>query len=198
MLPFYAFTIFWAGISLFFPPPVLSQRVVTPTPTPHKEILRPTVTAAPSPLAPTPTEEAKPVVYVPPTATPTQTPVIMNVVSSGSGEQGMLDAVNRYRSSQGLAAVSEDGNTCAFANTRAGEVSGSFSHDGFQNRVNNHTLPYPSYHLVVENIAMNSNQDDVVNSWINSPTHAENLRANTQFACIGRSGDYYAYEAWQP
>jgi uncharacterized protein YkwD len=109
-----------------------------------------------------------------------------------------MNAINVYRSSQGLSSVQADKNTCDFAATRAQEIVGNFNHDGFQNRINTHTLPYPSYHMVTENIAMTSNYQDVVNMWINSPGHAANMRADTPYVCVAKSGNYYAYEGWKP
>lgn len=200
MFPFYTLVFFVTGISFFFPYTILATPqhaaqfnsqfayrsikgtrvsptpvVVTPTPT----AIPPTPTAAPMPLLPT--------------ATPPSAPS----VTSG-GQQDLLNEVNAYRASQGLGPVAATAVTCNFAQTRAQEVSISFTHDGFENRVNQHTLPYASYHVVVENIAMNSNMHEVVKSWINSSGHAANLRADTLYACIARVGDYYAYEAWRP
>jgi len=109
-----------------------------------------------------------------------------------------MQKINEYRSSQGLSAVSTDSNTCGFAKTRAQEISSSFNHDGFTNRINSHTLPYSSYHQVTENIAMTSNYQEVVTMWVNSPGHAENMRQDTPFVCVERNGDFYDYEGWRP
>lgn len=97
-----------------------------------------------------------------------------------------------------MGTVSTDSNTCNFAQTRAGEITTNFSHSGFNDRISAHTLPYPSYSYVNENIAMNSNYQNVADSWINSPGHAENLQADTPYACVGINGKYYAYEGWKP
>lgn len=145
-----------------------------------------------------------------PTQTPTPTPgvaVTQNDTRSDLGlasNQGpsltgnLLGQINSYRNSKGLSQMSADPNTCAFANNRANEIASEFNHDGFTNRVSSKSLPYPSYTEVTENIAMNSDPNAVVPGWIASPGHNENLLKNTSHACIGNSGEYYAYESWRP
>lgn len=110
----------------------------------------------------------------------------------------ILTKINEYRASKGLPRVSSNTETCNFAKTRAEEISQSFTHDGFNKRVKVNNLPYPSYHDVTENIAYNTDYTNVVDTWIASPGHEENIRKNTQFICIGKYGDYYAFEGWRP
>lgn len=104
----------------------------------------------------------------------------------------LLEKVNEYRKSLGLYEVKFDSNTCIFAAKRAQEVSSNFNHDGFKN------LPYATYSIVTENIAMNQDYEDVINQWINSAVHAEIMRQDTPFVCIKSYGNYYAYEGWKP
>lgn len=135
-----------------------------------------------------------------PTLRPTVAPTATPAPSSGSVDVQayIMNGINSYRARYGLLAVKTDSNTCNFANTRAKEISTSFNHNGFTSRLNSRTLPYPSYRAVTENIAMNSNYRNVVNSWINSPTHAANMRADTPYVCVEKYGNYYAYEGWRP
>lgn len=148
------------------------------------------------------------------TATPTETPVLIkpttipinslqttSTPTSTSGDSKkifIMDAINEYRTSQGLSPVQINDATCNFAKTRAQEVINNFNHDGFNERIQNHTLPYPNYSLVTENIAETSNFQEVVRMWQNSPAHAANMRADTPYVCVENSGDYYAYEGWKP
>ncbi len=162
--------------------PVPLTPTKTPVPTPTKTP-SPTPTPTPSPI-PTPTK--KPL--------PTRAPIQTNF---SGGMSDLLSQVNDYRKSQGLSPVVSNSDTCSFARLRAQEISADFSHAGFTNRVNNHTLPY-SYHEVTENIAMNSNSNDVVSEWIKSPGHAENMRKNTPYVCIEKYGEYYVYEGLRP
>lgn len=110
-----------------------------------------------------------------------------------------MNAINDYRRSKGMYAVKPDRYTCDFAKIRAKEIATTgFDHSGFQNRISNRTLPYPSYHLVTENLAMTSNYQNVVNMWINSPGHAVNMQKDTPYICVADYSNYYAYEGWRP
>lgn len=154
---------------------------ISPTPTPD-----PTLTPTPTPAPATPT--------------PTQAPAQATQITSNysGGLQNLLDQVNAFRESNGLSPVQSDSNTCNLAATRAQEISNGFDHSGFENRVSSHTLPYPSYHEVTENIAMNSDSAQIVQMWIDSPEHNENMRKDTPYICIQNFGNYYAYEGWRP
>jgi len=110
----------------------------------------------------------------------------------------ILNGVNTYRASLGLSSVQSSAQTCTFAAIRAKEITSSFSHNGFYNRVNNHTLPYTSWTRATENIAEAPDYKKVVNLWIHSPEHAKNMRDNTPYVCIMQSGPYYAYEGMRP
>ncbi|MBI2019784.1 CAP domain-containing protein [Candidatus Daviesbacteria bacterium] len=160
---------------------------LTPTPSPT-----PAVTPVPTP---TPTPVPTPVPIVAPTSQPTPVSTPAPVVGQGSS---FIDQINSYRNSLGLSSVVSDSYTCNFAKIRVEEIVSNFSHDGFNSRVSSGSLPYPSYKLVTENLAITANPADVVNMWINSPGHAANLRANTTYACVEVSGNYYAFEAWTP
>ncbi len=157
----------------------------------------PTPTASPTPT-PLPTSTPTPT-KIPPTPTPTQAAALAPQPSSSDGVQSyIMQKINDYRRSVGLSSVAVDSNTCSFAKSRAQEITSNFNHDGFTNRINSHSLPYTSYHEVTENIAMTSDYQEVVTMWINSPGHAENMRQDTPYVCVEKSGNYYAYEGWRP
>ncbi len=159
----------------------------TPSPT---LIPTPTSTLAPTP---SPTSAPKPVPTTLP-AVPTSTPP--PVAQPGTGT--LIDQLNAFRASHGLSPVTSNSETCSFASTRAQEITGGFDHSGFDQRVSNHNLPYPSYHEVTENIAMTGNVNEVISMWINSPGHNANMQKDTPYVCIMNSGNYYAYEGWRP
>jgi uncharacterized protein YkwD len=168
-------------------PTSTSRSTATPSKSPSPSP-KPTPSHTPSPT-PKPT--------VKPTASPTHTPS-PTPSSSDPIRDYIMTQINAYRKSLGLYAVKTDPKTCAFATTRAKEVSTNFSHDGFNQRISNHTLPYPSYHLITENIAETSNYKNVESMWQNSPGHAANMRADTPYVCVSKYGNYYAYEGWKP
>lgn len=182
---------------------IRSEPILTITPT-VPPTLTPLVTIKPTK---TPTPSPRPTAKVlrfesyptsKPTHLPTSTPKINLSPSTNSTASLLLEKVNEYRKSQGLYEVKSDTYTCDFAQLRAKEISGNFNHDGFTNRVHNHELPYPSYSSIAENIAMTSDYTEVVPMWIDSAGHAENMRKDTPYVCIGVSGSYYAYEGWKP
>lgn len=184
------------GFNISYIVPNFTFSVPTPPPMPSY-YPRPSTTAVPaSTTSPTPRPTLTP--SPTPTPKPSNTPLPSTSPTSTTIRDYLVNAVNNYRQSQGLFTVSTDTYTCDFAKIRAQEISINFNHNGFSNRINSHTLPYPGYHLITENIAMTSNYTQVVNMWINSPGHAANMRADTPYVCVEKYGNYYAYEGWKP
>jgi uncharacterized protein YkwD len=143
-----------------------------------------------SPIPPTPT--------IVPTQTPVPTQPPMQTASLSTISSYLLNGVNKYRTSLGLSPVQSSTETCAFASTRAQEIASGFNHNGFNDRVANHTIPYTKWSHATENIAQAPNYQEVVTLWKNSPEHAANMRDNTPFVCIEQYGSFYAYEGMRP
>lgn len=171
--------------------PVVPKMMPSPTP---KVIfrVRPRATGTP-----TPTTKPQVVNTPTPTATTVQSGTI-NGVTLSSIQIALLDGINQFRTSQGKASVKPDSKTCAFAETRANEITSNFSHAGFDKRVADRSLPYPGYSLVTENLAMTSDYKRVVQMWIDSPGHRDNMLQDTPYVCVAQKGNYYAYEGWKP
>lgn len=110
----------------------------------------------------------------------------------------ILKEINAYRHRLGLSSVQINDETCNFAKVRAHEITNDFSHNGFNQRVSNHTLPYVHWTVITENIAMTSDYKQVVTMWENSPGHAKNMRANTRYVCVVQDGKYFAYLGMTP
>ncbi|HVZ11471.1 MAG TPA: CAP domain-containing protein [Patescibacteria group bacterium] len=150
-------------------------------------------------ISPTPVEVA----LIPFTPTPAARPIVA-VVHSASAESGdavvnfIMSAINNYRAQVGKSPVTTNAATCSFARTRAQEVAQNFNHDGFNSRVAAKTIPYGNFSYITENIARNSDYKNVVDAWIASPKHAENMRADTPFVCVEYSSNYYVYEGLKP
>ena len=185
--------------SIIAPSPIISPTgQTTPISTPRPSV-KPTITIAISSTpsqSPTalPTEELK----EKPTPTPSSNPNSVQQTQTSNIGLNLMDQINNFRTSKGLSTLSTDGYTCGFALMRANEIVNGFNHDGFSNRISSNTLPYPSYSSIAENIAMNSDPNQVVSGWINSPGHNENMSKDVAYGCVGRSGDYYVFEAWKP
>ncbi len=188
--------LFLLSFFLLLPHDVLAATFVFPTRPPLptriqvKATSTPKLTTTPKPTrTPTPTER--------PSQTPTPTEKLQPTPDSDKRDF-MMKQINDYRALNKLSPVQTDPYTCDFAQVRAKELTTPLSHDGFNNRKDNHTLPYPNYSLITENLARTTDYKRVVNLWINSPGHAANMRKDTQYVCVAWSGDYYAYEGWQP
>lgn len=161
-------------------PSTIPQFTVTPT---SSQIIPENITPTTSPTT---------------TPSPTSTPTPIPSSQPDQIQSYIMQQINDYRKSQGLAEAQIDSYTCNFAKTRALEITTNFSHKGFEERADSKTLPYPTYSLVTENIELNSNYKDVVSRWIASSGHARNMRRDTPFVCVERNGNYYAYEGWKP
>ena len=177
--------------------PISSVRIVvtlTPKPTRTK-----TPTKTPTPtvrLTRTPTPPKVPTTPSPTINKTSSIPTTSTITSSK--QDFIMQKINDFRRSQGKSEVKTDSNTCTFAETRAEEISKNFNHDGFRSRIDSKTLPYSGYSSVTENIAMNSDYTKIVDMWINSSGHAENMRKDTPYVCVESFGNYYAYEGWRP
>lgn len=147
-------------------------------------------------LSPTPSPNStKPVSSPVQSPSPIPSPVLESALDDI--QIYIISEINDYRKSQGLGEIAVDPNTCSYANTRAKEILADFSHKGHEQRIDSKNLPYPSWSLVTENIAMTSDYKQVVDLWIKSSGHAENMRRDTPYVCVERYDKYYAYEGWK-
>lgn len=164
----------------------------------------PTSSMTPTPNILTPTPSTNPSSHLSSgnsDITPSLTIKISSIANAGvqvlANKDYVFKAINNYRVSKGLSILNNDTYACDFAKLRVNEISNNFNHDGFNNRINGKTLPYPSYSSITENIAMNSNYKEVANTWINSPPHALNLEKDATYACVESVSDYYVFESWK-
>lgn len=140
-------------------------------------------------VSPTPTATISIPLSPEPSLIPSQTPGVTSAV---------LTAVNSYRKSFNLSPLITDPITCNFAKIRAQEIATSFTHDGFTNRVQTNTLPYPTYQDIGENIAMNSDPNQIISIWASSSNHAANMKKDVVYGCVQNNGNYYVLENWKP
>ena len=144
-----------------------------------------------------------------PTPTPTERPAEIENVDitptlaikpAAAGDNGSLvmQEINSYRISLGFTPFSTHPAVCDFAKLRALELTTNFSHEGFEQRFQNGSLPYESFSKVAENIANIATYSGVFELWKNSEGHNKNLLSESLFACVGNVGRYYAFESWKP
>lgn len=198
----FPFSFFWGNIYSFFPHQIPSNKRISiiasdnnihPSPTLTPTSI-PTLTLIPT-LTPIPIQPSQNPTIAKAILKPSPFPTLVSsVVASNSIRDYLMVQINDFRKSKGLRSISTDSLTCNFADIRAKEISSSFDHNGFTDRINNKSLPYPSYKLIVENLARTGDYKNVVNLWIASPEHNKNLSADTLYGCTGNYGDYYTYE----
>ena len=83
-------------------------------------------------------------------------------------EQFILKQINQYREAHDLKPIKEDKKAAKYAWQRVKEIQDDWSHEGF--------LKNAPYLPAVENLARNyKTNKEVVEAWIKSPSHNENL-----------------------
>ena len=91
--------------------------------------------------------------------------------------------VNQWRNDAGYDQYVESEELCKIAEARVKEIQVDFSHKGFYN--------YNTNYIKSENIAKNfTNASFLINDWVNSPTHLDNLKKSYKHSCIAVDNDY--------
>lgn len=99
-------------------------------------------------------------------------------------------SVNKWRVKEGLSPFKEDSFLCAVASERSKEIKTDWSHDGWKKY-----LKYVKYVDFGENLSSNFTPPfDPLASWLNSPSHKENLLKPYKYACIRCNNNYCAQE----
>lgn len=145
-------------------------------------------------LTPTPTPTSSPL----PTSTPTPTPEEATSELSQEPANFIMNQINSYRTANGLPVFEAHPEVCSFAQVRLNEIQNGFNHEGFNERLQNGTLPYSSFSQVAENIADASSYTQVFEMWKNSSGHNQKLLSSMQHACVAGSGRLYVFESWTP
>jgi len=102
-------------------------------------------------------------------------------------ERDLFDLIQRWRYDKYLDPYVKSDAICKFAELRLQEIKADFSHDKFYSTKN----PPCSSCQYGENIAEGYNfSEEVLNAWINSPTHLENLEKDFKYSCIKTNGFY--------
>lgn len=93
--------------------------------------------------------------------------------------------VNEYRVQNNLSVLTESVPTCSIASGRLIEIKSDYSHTGFYKFGSTYDMP------LSENIARNFfTPESVVDGWLKSPTHKENLDKPWTHMCIATDGVY--------
>ena len=100
----------------------------------------------------------------------------------------VYNLVNEYRKNNGLSYLTKSVPTCAIAGARLPEAEVDWSHDGFWK----YSRLYSGISKVGENLARNYfTSKEVLDAWIKSPEHKENLdKPEWKYMCI-KSENYH-------
>lgn len=140
--------------------------------------------------------EQRPEVLVPeePTAEK-MTAVVSDDTGSTSSDpaERVLELVNHYRVSSGLASLTLDSDLCRAAGIRAEEITRSFSHS----RPDGSSWFTVSALACAENIAMGTGMDadSVMSSWMDSAGHRENI-LDGSYATLGVGCYWYGSDVY--
>lgn len=131
--------------------------------------------------------QATTIVTPPPTPTPTPKP---RKLDGGR----LFNLVNAYRVKNGLSQFQWFHPLCEYSNQRAKQVATDWSHEGYLNDAKDGLLQQycPDCIRTGENLAENySTEEQILNAWIKSPTHKENLDYDWTYACAYFYGNKY-------
>lgn len=113
------------------------------------------------------------------TIKPSPTPRVLD-------KKKLWDLVQKFRTGAGYKAYTEDLRLCTIARKRLPEVVTDWSHDGFYKYTDDF-----AHNGMGENLGrLYETEYMLVVSWINSPTHKENLDKPYKYSCIETDGLY--------
>lgn len=117
--------------------------------------------------------------YVTPTPTPTTSP---------NGDV-LFDKVNKWRIDNKLKPFTKTDRVCDSAKIRLYEIKSDFSHNGFiSSRFCNSKTEGC---IIGENLAKgNMTEDEILEAWLASPLHRENIEFNFVYSCIVTEGNF--------
>lgn len=119
------------------------------------------------------------------------TPVIKREIS----KEKLWNEVNDWRREQGLSEYVENDSLCRYASIRLYQIQKENNHNYFLKEVRSY---FPSGEIS-ENLANDfDNESEILESWLNSPSHRENLKKNYIYSCIATDGHYVVHLFMNP
>ncbi|HEY8895662.1 MAG TPA: CAP domain-containing protein [Niastella sp.] len=126
---------------------------------------------------------------------PGKPPYVITTVSSANTNMAddILKLINAYRRKKGLGALSMNATMNAEALKHSENMAArrtSFSHNGFQGRIKRISSSLNGVSNAAENVAMGSTSaKQVVENWLNSPMHKNNIEGPYTLTGIGVAAD---------
>lgn len=104
----------------------------------------------------------------------------------------LTEVVNEWRVREGYQPYAKANRLCEFAAIRAEEIQAEWSHSGFYyDRV----CTQEEQCYLAENLAKGqSTEEQVLDDWLHSASHAANLKASYTYACIVCDNNHCAHE----
>lgn len=103
----------------------------------------------------------------------------------------LLQKVNNYRQEKNLPLLQKDSQLCQCAQIRASEIAYDYSHQKFAEYVD---LYCPGCRFAGENLSKNFyTPKEVLDGWLESPTHKKELDFAYNIGCIGSQRDGYDF-----
>lgn len=116
-----------------------------------------------------------------PLPTPTPTPILKRKLDGGR----LFNLVNDYRTEQDLSSLAWYHPLCDYAKKRSEEIKTDFSHAGFFTTWEEASAVCPECQKAGENLAEGYlSEEAVLEAWIKSPTHKENLDGPWTWGCV--------------
>lgn len=100
-------------------------------------------------------------------------------------EDDVFTVVNTWRTDNDYASLEKDEFLCEFARVRLNEIESDWSHDGFLEK-SKELLFGSKYYSIGENLYTGriNNPEVILNMWLDSPTHKENIAGDYTNSCV--------------
>lgn len=104
-------------------------------------------------------------------------------------ERMVWNEVNNWRIAEGKSAYTEDPMLCGMAALRSEEIISDFNHNGFIEHITQ--IRGDRFASIGENLSRGySNEKELLQAWLDSPKHRENLEADFTYSCINCEYSY--------
>jgi len=113
----------------------------------------------------------------------------------------LFTLINEWRKENGYSEYQEHPFACLLAEERLPQVTKNWSHSGFLDSVSEIQTKFPETEDSVfgENLAQNSlNEKEILNKWLFSVPHRENLEYDAPYSCIATDGNYVVHIFYKP
>lgn len=106
-------------------------------------------------------------------------------------EEIIFNSINQWRKDHNLNPLEKSDIVCEIAKIRLYDTKLNWSHEGFNELTNKYYLRDGRIKRLGENLGRYQiNENSLVTSWLNSPSHLENIKGNFTHTCITTDKGY--------